>query len=127
MIGRLVIAAALAVAGATAAQSHSIYTGFRGQGNVICCGESDCSQTVYEERGDRFFFLTREKHWIEVPADRITWLPIPGDVDDGTKNRAHLCYRPAMSYDTSPGSTIKSEDGEQEIHLYCAIVPPGAS
>lgn len=131
----LIAAAAIGFIIGTQASAHDIYTGFVGKGNQLCCGADDCSQTVYQERGSAFYFRTKEGHWVLVPLDDITWLPIPGDKPDGTKNRAHLCYivpsSPAVAEawksntENAPHHLRVSEDGMQTIWEYCAIIPPG--
>lgn len=106
------------------ARPHDIYSGVRGKGGVLCCGGSDCAVTLYRERGDHFDFLTRENKWVEIPKDRITFLPIPGDnpeVDDA--HRAHLCYRLANDFDRQSSRDRVFDD----IFLYCAFIPPGAT
>jgi len=101
--------------------AHEIYTGVHGKDGQICCGGDDCAATIFRERGDRYEFLSREGHWIFVPVDRITFLPIPGDPPSPDGHRAHLCYRNPGRYD-APESLVGG-DG-QTIHLYCAFIPP---
>ena len=72
--------------------------------------------------GGHFEFLTREERWVEIPQDRITFLPIPGDQIDSDTHHAHLCYRPATEGD-GPGSTASNVF--DDIYLYCAFIPPG--
>lgn len=117
----------IALALVPAAHAHDIYTGVYGKGGQLCCGGSDCAVTSYRERGGEFEFLTRERHWISIPAERITFLPIPGDPPSNDSHKAHLCYREpsAGGYDTvySP-SNVFTGDG-QSIFLYCAFIQPG--
>lgn len=120
---RLLLIAALIVAGAQAAQAHSIYTGLHGKNSQLCCGGSDCAATVYRERGGAFEFLTREKEWVAIPEDRITFLPIPGDPPSDDSHHAHLCYRAATSWDRSNAQSMTNVFGD--IFLYCAFIPPG--
>lgn len=103
-------------------RAHEIYTGVYGKNHQLCCGGDDCAATQYREHGSNYEFLTREKVWVDIPADRITFLPIPGDVDDGTPNRAHLCYRKATDVDRSGGY---SNNVFGDIYLYCAFIVPG--
>ena len=104
------------------AAAHDIYTGVYGKNGQLCCGGNDCAATTYREEGDRYFCLTREKKWVRIPSDRITFLPIPGDKSDPDTHLAHLCYRLASDVDyTAQGSNVF--DG---IVLYCAFIPPGA-
>ncbi len=105
------------------AGAHDIYTGVRGKNQQLCCGAYDCASTIYKEDNQNYYFLTREKHWVKIPEERVTFLPIPGDQDVETPNHAHLCYRDVMSTDTT--SDTFSGEG-QEIHLYCAFIPPGS-
>lgn len=106
----------------TPAMAHDIYTGVHGKGGALCCGGSDCALTSYRESGGAFEFLTKEGHWISIPADRITFLPIPGDPPHNDSHAAHLCYRAPGIYDDA--DKLVSGDG-QEIFLYCAFIPPG--
>jgi hypothetical protein len=72
----------------------------------------------------RYEFYTREGQWVEIPEDRITFLPVPGDdVTNTETNRAHLCYRPPTDYDRS-GPNIVNVFGP--IYLYCAFINPGS-
>ena len=100
------------------AQAHDIYTGVHGKGGQLCCGGNDCAATIYRESGGRFEFLTREKRWVAIPQDRITFLPVPGDPPNDDSHHAHLCYRQAIEEDDAQNNF----DG---IHLYCAFIPPG--
>lgn len=110
------------------AEAHDIYIGIHGKNGQLCCGGSDCAATIYREHGGNFEFLTREdvgSVWVVIPADRITFLPIPGDSDeDGAPDRAHLCYRPALPHD-HVGLGASNVFGP--IYLYCAFIPPGAT
>ena len=105
--------------------AHDIYTGVTGKNGQLCCGANDCSATVYREHGGSYEFLTREGHWIPIPQERITFLPIPGDPPSDDSHRAHLCYREPMGYERSSGSYFASTDEVQAIVLYCVFVPPG--
>jgi hypothetical protein len=115
----LVLAISLAAAGA---QGHDIYTGVRGKNGRLCCGGDDCAATVYRERGGGFEFLTRENEWIEIPQERITFLPVPGDPPSNDVHHAHLCYRSATESDRR-GPASGNVFGD--IFLYCAFIPPG--
>ena len=107
------------------AHGHEIYTGVTGKDGQLCCGANDCEPTVYEEREQEFYFLTREKHWVKIPGDRITWLPVPGDEDVTTPHHAHLCYRVA-NHDEVQTWNVFPDDGGESIYFYCAFIPPGA-
>jgi hypothetical protein len=108
----------------TPAVSHGIYSGVTGKDGQLCCGADDCSATVYRESGGTFEFLTREHTWVEIPSDRITFLPIPGDeIPPGETHRAHLCYRPATSLDRV--TPYKRANVFGDIYLWCAFIPPG--
>jgi hypothetical protein len=107
--------------GVSPAQAHDIYTDVHGRNGQLCCGGNDCAATIYRERGGAFEFLTREKEWIAIPSDRITWLPIPGDPPSDDTHRAHLCYRQAQPYELSRDSVFGN------IFLYCAFIPPGST
>lgn len=106
---------------------HDIYTDVHGKNGQLCCGGSDCAVTRFREHADHYEFLTRENVWVEIPQDRITFLPIPGDdkpaIDGDEQHKAHLCYRSATSYDRT-GSSAANVFGD--IYLYCAFIPPGA-
>lgn len=107
---------------ASTAQAHDIYTGVHGKNGQLCCGGNDCAATTYREKGDRFEFLTREGRWVAIPQERITFLPVPGEVITDT-HQAHLCYRlPNPNDATNPMISAMMADG---IVLYCAFIPPG--
>ena len=115
---------ALIAASFSAVSAHDIYTGVHGKNGQLCCGGTDCAVTSYREHGGRFEFLTRERQWIEIPEERITFLPIPGDPPDNSDgHHGHLCYRSATDSDRlGPASSNVFED----IFLYCAFIPPGS-
>ena len=119
----LALAGALAAALFSAAGAHDIYTGVHGKNGQLCCGGDDCASTVYRERGGTFEFLTRERNWIAIPLERITFLPIPGDPPNDDMHHAHLCYRQATEFDRQGGS---SSNVFENIFLYCAFIPPGS-
>ncbi len=117
------VGVAFAAASWANADAHDIYTGVHGNNGQLCCGGNDCAATQYRENGGRFEFLTRESEWIEIPEERITFLPIPGDPPTDNAHHAHLCYRPATDVDRlGPAAGNVFED----IFLYCAFIPPGA-
>jgi hypothetical protein len=107
---------------ASSACAHDIYTGVHGKDNQLCCGGSDCAPTKYKITDGHYEFLTREGSWVEIPEDRITFLPIPGESPDDV-NFAHLCYRIATVTDR----TTRPESVFGNIFLYCAFIPPGAT
>lgn len=111
---------------ATPALPHEWYSGLHGKDGQLCCGADDCEPTVFEERHGDFYFYTREKHWVRIPAERITFLPVPGDESDPDPHRAHLCYRPPGVYDNPSSANVFPDDAGGAIYLYCAFVPPGA-
>ena len=118
-----VFGGALAVAPFSSAPAHDIYTGVHGKNGQLCCGGYDCAATSFREHGGRYEFLTREQRWIEIPQERITFLPIPGDPPGDNAHLAHLCYRSATDNDrTGP----RSSDVFDDIFLYCAFIPPGS-
>jgi hypothetical protein len=104
------------------AHGHDIYTNVHGKDGALCCGGSDCASTVYRENGDHFEFLTREGEWVEIPEDRITFLPIPGDPPSDDAHHAHICYRPANESDKT---SMRSQNVFGNIYLYCVFIPPG--
>jgi hypothetical protein len=114
---------ALAAAPLSGVGAHDIYTGVHGRDGQLCCGGNDCAATSYREQGGRFEFLTREQRWIEIPQERITFLPVPGDPPNDNTHHAHLCYRSATDSDRiGPAAASVFED----IFLYCAFIPPGS-
>jgi hypothetical protein len=121
---RATLGGALIAASFSAASAHDIYTGVHGKNGQLCCGGTDCALTSYREHGGRFEFLTRERQWVEIPEERITFLPIPGDPPDNNDgHHGHLCYRSATDSDRlGPASSNVFED----IFLYCAFIPPGS-
>ena len=121
---RATLGGALIAASFSAASAHDIYTGVHGKNGQLCCGGTDCAVTSYREHGGRFEFLTRERQWVEIPEERITFLPIPGDPPDNNDgHHGHLCYRSATDSDRlGPASSNVFED----IFLYCAFIPPGS-
>lgn len=120
-MARLLAALAALALGLAPAAAHDIYTGVTGKNGQLCCGGSDCAATIYRERGGAFEFATRENAWIEIPATRVTFLPIPGDAPPRDSHAAHLCYRAADETDR-----INHPDNVfGPIYLYCAFIPPG--
>ena len=121
---RATLSGALLAASFSAASAHDIYTGVHGKNGQLCCRGTDCAVTSYREHGGRFEFLTRERQWIEIPEERITFPPIPGDPPDNSDgHHGHLCYRSATDSDRlGPASSNVFED----IFLYCAFIPPGS-
>ena len=120
---RAALGLALVHAPFSGASAHDIYTGVKGRNGRCCCGGSDCAATSYRESAGRFEFLTRERRWVSIPEERITFLPIPGDRDDSDTHHAHLCYRPATEGDRfGPLASNVFDD----IYLYCAFIPPGS-
>jgi hypothetical protein len=109
----------------TPASAHDIYTGVTGKNSQLCCGTNDCAVTTYRENGTSFEFLTREKHWITIPVDRITFLPIPGDVPSEDTHKAHLCYAAVLGSEGA-SDNVMSGPG-QSIYLYCAFIDPGSA
>lgn len=118
-----------------AAFAHGIYEGVHGKNGQLCCGGNDCAATTYKLEHGRYLFMTREDaqagdapashpHWVEIPEDRITFLPVPGDrIDYSDENHhANLCYRLAMPSDHQGASAANVFDN---IFFYCAFVPPG--
>jgi hypothetical protein len=124
LLFRATLGGALIAASFSAVSAHDIYTGVHGKNGQLCCGGTDCAVTSYREHGGRFEFLTRERQWIEIPEERITFLPIPGDPPDNSDgHHGHLCYRSATDSDRlGPASSNVFED----IFLYCAFIPPGS-
>lgn len=119
----LAIAAALLLIGGGPGEAHDIYTGLHGKNGQLCCGGDDCAITIYRETRGTFEFLTREKKWVAIPEERITFLPIPGDPPSDNSHHAHLCYRQATDDDLNgPYST----NVFGSIYLYCAFIPPGS-
>lgn len=125
MIRAVAYAIVLALAmGTEPATAHDIYSGLHSKTGMLCCGGDDCAATIYRERGGEFEFLTRDQEWVGIPADRIIFLPIPGDPPSDESHRGHLCYRPATDFDReSPSSSPNVFDA---IYLYCAFIQPGA-
>ena len=124
----LTLLAILAMVTWAPAHAHDIYIGLHDKKGQLCCGAEDCFRAHWREKGEDFEFETAEKHWVHVPRDRITWLPIPGDpgpaADDADYwHYGHICYRAAGPND-NPQNVMSSDDG-QEIILYCAFIPPG--
>jgi hypothetical protein len=119
----LVLGGALAAAPIASVGAHDIYTGVHGGNGQLCCGGDDCAATYFRERGGGFEFLTRERQWIAIPAERITFLPIPGDPPNDDSHHAHLCYRSATDNDRLG---MASSNVFDDIFLYCAFIPPGS-
>jgi hypothetical protein len=117
------------------ASAHDIYTGVHGKNGQLCCGGSDCAATTYRLDKGHYYFMTRsdpqagdapasKPHEVEIPQDRITFLPIPGDQPtDDAQHHAHLCYRLAL-----PGDYVGAlaKNVFDNIFLYCAFIPPGS-
>jgi hypothetical protein len=119
----LALAGALITASISSVHGHDIYTGVHGKNGQLCCGGDDCAATSFREQGGQFEFLTRERQWIAIPEERITFLPVPGDPPNDDSHRAHLCYRSATENDRLGLASSNVFDG---IFLYCAFIPPGS-
>jgi hypothetical protein len=119
----LVLGGAVAATPLASVGAHDIYTGVHGGNGQLCCGGDDCAATYFRERGGGFEFLTRERQWIAIPAERITFLPIPGDPPNDDSHHAHLCYRSATDNDRLG---LASSNVFDDIFLYCAFIPPGS-
>lgn len=102
---------------------HDIYSGIHGKNGQLCCGGDDCAATVYREKGSKYEFLTRESEWVEIPQDRITFLPIPGDEGVEVSHHAHLCYRKVTEGDRYG---LGRDNVFGNIFLYCAFIDPGS-
>lgn len=87
------LSGALTIAPISAPRAHDIYTGVHGKDGRLCCGGSDCAITSYREQGGAFEFLTRESRRVNIPSERITFLPVPGYLPSDDSHHAHLCYR----------------------------------
>lgn len=110
-----------ALTAAAPASGHDIYTGVHGKNGQLCCGGDDCAATTYRIDRGHYLFKKRDGAEVQIPQDRITFLPIPGE-DYSKANGAHLCYRPANETDrvNYPESVF------DDIFLYCAFVIPGS-
>jgi hypothetical protein len=123
--------------------AHDIYPGLHDKTGQLCCGGDDCARTHFKtwtttlENGNvihHYSFLTRADdnhipHWIEIPEERITFLPIPGDAgpaadDLDYSHYGHLCYR----YKTERDELNFNAKANlfDDIWVYCAFIPPGA-
>jgi hypothetical protein len=122
---RAALGGALVAASSASVRAHDIYTGVHGKNGQLCCGGDDCAATSFRERSGQYEFLTRERKWIAIPEERITFLPIPGDPPSDDSHRAHLCYRPATDADRA-GSDYAKSNVFEDIFLYCAFIPPGS-
>lgn len=120
---RPTLAILFALAATLPAAAHDIYSGIRNKSGMLCCGGSDCAATSYRERANRFEFLTREGEWVEIPEDRIQFVPIPGDLPSNDSHRAHLCYRQANEFDRHGPSAVNVFG---DVYLFCAFIPPGS-
>jgi len=119
----LALGGALAAAPLSSVCAHDIYTGVHGKNGQLCCGGDDCAATSFRERGGQFEFLTRERQWIAIPQERITFLPVPGDPPNDDSHHAHLCYRSATDNDRLG---LAASNVFSDIFLYCAFIPPGS-
>lgn len=125
---RVVFAGAIALYMVAPSYAHEIYTGVHGKDGQLCCGGTDCGVTSYRENGENFEFLTREKKWVKIPGDRITFAPIPGD-GGLEEHQGHLCYRPLNTSDDDSTQGYQHYvvgEGYNKIWLYCAFIPPGS-
>jgi hypothetical protein len=98
-------------------RAHDIYTGVHGRDGTLCCGGSDCARTQYKLTQNGAEFFVRNREWVFIPNERITFLPVPGD----SNGDGHFCGRPKTSSDV--GEMAKNVFGNW--YLYCAFIPPG--
>jgi hypothetical protein len=124
LISLVLLGGVLGYTSFSTADAHDIYTGVHGRNGQLCCGGDDCASTSFRERGGRYEFLTRERQWIAIPEERITFLPVPGDPPNDDSHHAHLCYRSATDSDRL---TSASSNVFENIFLYCAFIPPGST
>lgn len=113
----------------TPVKAHEIYTGVHGRDGQLCCGADDCFATTYSEKKTHFFFRLKPQDGaieLDIPADRITWLPIPGDDPAAPSNRAHLCYRTATATDLANVNWAPKIIDNQWL-IFCAFIPPGGT
>jgi hypothetical protein len=106
--------------GPDAARAHEAYTGLHGKDGQLCCGADDCARTSYRLHGAHFELLTREERWVAIPADRITFVSLPGD-EAADEHTGHLCYRIANDGDR----VGDPENVFDYIYFYCAFISPG--
>src|SRR5271154_4788376 len=80
------------------AYAHDVYTDVHGRDGLWCCNgdgpNPDCAQSEWRlvPNSTNYEFKSKEGHWITIPQDRITFLPLPGDIESGDTHRGHLCY-----------------------------------
>lgn len=118
---RAIAIACVALLAAGPALAHDIYTGVKGKDGQLCCGGTDCAKVEYHIKGAgaEFQVSISRNEWVWIPNDRITFLPVPGDPDQGD---AHLCSRPATDGDR----INQPEKVFGTIYLYCAFLDPGS-
>jgi hypothetical protein len=101
----------------------------RGKNQQLCCGGQDCAETLYRVVNGQYELLTREKMWLSVPKDMITFMAVPGDQSTIEPDHyAHLCahlldadeLRMYAAHQWSAGVLL----GDRYI-FYCAFIPPG--
>jgi hypothetical protein len=124
LLSGVLLGGALGAVSFSSVYAHDIYTGVHGRNGQLCCGGEDCAATSYRERGGQYEFLTRERQWIAIPEERITFLPVPGDPPNDDSHHAHLCYRSATDSDRLTSASSNVFEG---IFLYCAFIPPGST
>lgn len=114
---------------AKAAHAHDVYTDVHGKDGQWCCNgdgpNPDCARSEWRlvPSSTNYEFLSKEGHWITIPQDRITFLPLPGDIESGDAHRGHLCYSsPGPGYQDP--KRLMSGEG-QTILFYCAFISPG--
>jgi hypothetical protein len=128
-LGLLTAFTAVLFALTISAHAHDIYSGVHGKDGQLCCGADDCFKTTWRERGEAFdFYLPRERTWITIARERITFLPIPADdyapIDGDAQHYGHICYRPKTAFDSGP-NVNNPDQLIGDFRVWCAFIPPG--
>ena len=121
------------------AQAHEWYSGLHDKRGQLCCGAEDCEPTHFRLRAGEYELQLRDETWFHIPAEKITFLPVPednkppflmhdGSEDRDVEHRAHLCYVDPSNIGPDYTSSYRAQyiiaDRGREIIFYCAFIPP---
>jgi hypothetical protein len=111
----LVVIIILGLGAITKAWAHDVYTQLRSPAGQLCCGgdpvTGDCEgivNPVQREDGSALFYSKRYSHTVQIAAQKIVWMPVPG----GEDYEAHWCGVPRYKVYLAP---INADNPDQDF------------
>ena len=93
-------------------EAHDVYSPLKDRWGNSCCDDRDCQLAPYRLTARGVQMLV-DRHWIDVPSDKIQYLAVPGDT--GVTGGGHWC-----GFADAPNRM----DPEALYITRCAILPP---